>query len=189
MDKKRLVIGISGASGATIGIKLLKLLKEISDWETHLIISQGAEETIRLETSHSLEEVKKLADKVYKLHNMAANISSGSYKTDGMVILPCSMKTVAGIASGYTDNLLIRAADVTIKEKRKLVLGIRETPLSPIHLKNMSYLADIGTIIMPLMLTYYNKPKSIDDMGMHMVGKILDVFGIEIKDYKRWSND
>lgn len=187
--KKRLVVGISGASGAILGIELLKILKENPEWESHLVISRGAEATILQETTYKIEEVAALADKVYSIKDIGASIASGTFKTEGMIILPCSMKTLAGIASGYSDNLLLRAADVTIKEKRKLILAVRETPLSTIHLRNMLTLSELGAYIIPPMVTYYNKPESIEDMNHHIVAKILDKFDIEVDGFKRWGEE
>jgi len=186
-SKKRLVVGMSGASGAILGIELLKALKGCPEWETHLVVSRGAEETILLETDYKPAEVADLAHKVYQIGDIGGNIASGTFKTEGMVIVPCSMKTVAGIASGYSDNLLLRAADVTIKENRKLVLVARECPLNTIHLRNMLLLSELGAIIMPPMLTFYNKPHSIEDFNRHIIGKILDRFGIELNGFKRWG--
>lgn len=187
--KKRLVVGMSGASGAILGIELLKILKENPEWETHLVISRGAEEAILQETSYKVEEVGALADKVYSIKDIGASIASGTFKTEGMIILPCSMKTLAGVASGYSDNLLLRAADVIIKEKRKLILAARETPLSTIHLRNMLTLSELGAYIIPPMVTYYNKPESIEDMNHHIVAKILDKFDIEVDGFKRWGEE
>lgn len=188
-NKKRLVVGMSGASGAVLGIEILKILKDIPEWETHLVISKGAEMTISDETEYTLEEVQNLADKVYDIRNIGASIASGTFKTEGMVIVPCSMKTVAGVATGYSDNLLLRAADVTLKERRSLVVVARESPLSTIHLRNMLTLAEAGAIIIPPMVTYYNKPLSLEDMNRHIAGKILDKFGIEISGFKRWGEE
>ncbi len=187
--KKRLVVGISGASGAILGIELLKILKENPEWESHLVISRGAEATILQETTYKIEEVAALADKVYSIKDIGASIASGTFRTEGMIILPCSMKTLAGVASGYSDNLLLRAADVTIKEKRKLILAARETPLSTIHLRNMLTLSELGAYIIPPMVTYYNKPDSIEDMNHHIVAKILDKFDIEVDGFKRWGEE
>lgn len=187
MDKKRLIVGISGASGAILGIKILELLRENSKWETHLIISKGAELTIKDETEYTLNEVMGLADRVYDINNISACLASGTYKTEGMIIVPCSMKTAAGVACGYSDNLLLRAADVTLKEGRKLVVVPRESPLSVIHLKNLLYLAQAGAMIIPPMVSYYNKPLSIEDMNWQIIGKILDKFGIDVPDFKRWE--
>lgn len=185
--KKRLVIGMSGASGAILGIEMLKILRELPDWETHLVISKGAEQTIIQETQYKSTDVMNLADKVYELKDIGASIASGTFKTEGMIIIPCSMKTVAGIACGYSDNLLLRAADVVIKEKRKLILVARECPLSTIHLRNMLSLSELGTIIMPPMITSYNKPGGIEDMNLHIIGKILDRFDIEVSGFNRWG--
>jgi flavin prenyltransferase len=186
-NKKRLVVGMSGASGAILGIEVLKALKENTEWESHLVISRGAEKTILEETNYKPSEVMNLADKVYSIKDIGVSIASGTFKTEGMVIVPCSMKTVAGISCGYSDNLLLRAADVTIKERRNLVVVARECPLSTIHLRNMLTLSELGAIIMPPMLTYYNKPYNIEDMNRHIIGKILDRFGIEMWGFNRWG--
>ncbi|WP_434131174.1 UbiX family flavin prenyltransferase [Sporomusa sphaeroides] len=185
-NKRRLVVGMSGASGAILGIELLQLLKGKPDYETHLVISKGAEATILQETDYKIADVMQLADKVYDINNIGASIASGTYRTEGMIIVPCSMKTVAGIACGYADNLLLRAADVTIKEQRRLILATRECPLSAIHLRNMLTLAEMGALIMPPMLTYYNNPVELKDMNRHIIGKILEKFGIEVNGFQRW---
>ncbi len=189
VNKKRLVVGISGASGAILGIEILKLLRDNQEWESHLVISKGGEMTIHDETGYTLEEVIALADKAYDIKNIGESIASGTFKAEGMVIVPCSMKTVAGIACGYSDNLLLRAADVTIKEGRKLVLAAREAPLSTIHLRNMLTLAEAGAIIIPPMVTYYSKPATLEEMNRQIAGRILDKFGIEISGFKRWGED
>ncbi|MGD9676893.1 MAG: UbiX family flavin prenyltransferase [Vulcanibacillus sp.] len=186
-DKKKLIIGMSGSSGAILGIDLLKVMQNYSDWQTHLVISKGAEETIIHETSYSPQDVRSLADEAYSIDNISASIASGSFKTEGMIIIPCSMKTVAGVASGYSDNLLLRAADVIIKEQRKLILVTRESPLSPIHLRNMLTLAELGAMIMPPMPSYYNNPIYVEDVNKQIIGKILDKFNIELDGFKRWS--
>ncbi|MBU2702436.1 4-hydroxy-3-polyprenylbenzoate decarboxylase [Sporomusaceae bacterium BoRhaA] len=187
--KKRLVIGMSGASGAILGIDILKTLRENPEWETHLVISSSAERTIAEETEYPLDEVFHLADKVYDINNIGASIASGTFKTAGMIIIPCSMKTVAGIVCGYSDNLLLRAADVTIKERRNLVVVPRESPLSMIHLRNLLSLAEIGAMIIPPMVTYYHKPLSLEDMNRQIIGKILDGFGIEVAGFNRWGEN
>ena len=187
INKKRLVVGISGASGAILGIEVLKLLKDNPEWESHLVISKGGEMTINDETGYTLEEVIALADKAYDIKNVGESIASGTFKAEGMVIVPCSMKTIAGIACGYSDNLLLRAADVTIKEGRKLVLAAREAPLSTIHLRNMLTLAEAGAIIIPPMVTYYSKPLTLEEMNRQIAGRLLDKFGIEISGFKRWG--
>ncbi|GMB01110.1 UbiX family flavin prenyltransferase [Pelosinus sp. IPA-1] len=189
VSKKRLVVGISGASGVILGIELLKMLQVLSDYETHLVVSRGAELTIAAETEYSVGEVLRLADYTYDIKNIGASIASGTFKTAGMIIVPCSMKTAAGVACGYSDNLLLRAADVTIKEKRNLVVVPRESPLSTIHLKNMLVLAEAGAIIIPPMVTYYNKPLGFEDMNRHIIGKILDKFGIEARGFTRWGEN
>lgn len=186
-NKKRLVIGMSGASGAILGIEMLKILREQSQWETHLVISKGAEETIIQETEYEPMEVMNLADRVYSIKDIGTSIASGTFRTEGMIIVPCSMKTVAGIACGYSDNLLLRAADVTIKERRRLVIVARESPLSTIHLRNMLSLSELGAIIVPPMISYYNKPASLEDLNRHVIGKILDKFDIEVNGFNRWG--
>ena len=169
----RLIIGISGASGVIIAVELLHRLKQIENVETHLIITEGAALTFKHETNFDLYEIKQFADFVYDVNEMDASIASGSFLTDGMVIVPCSMKTVAGIASGYAENLLLRAADVCIKERRKLIIVPREIPFSRIHLRNMLELADNGVVILPPLLTFYNVPSTIQQQIDHIVGKIL----------------
>lgn len=185
--KKRLVLGISGASGAILAIEILKSLKKNNEWEVHLVISDGATKTIELETDYKLDDINKLADKTYSIKDIGASIASGTFKTEGMIIIPCSMKTVAGIACGYSDNLLLRAADVTIKENRKLILAVRESPLSTIHLKNMLSLANLGVTIMPLMISYYNRPHTLEEINRNFVARILDKIGIEADGFTRWG--
>jgi len=185
----RLIIGISGASGSLLGIELLKALRLNKEWETHLIVSPSAEITLLSETAYTVDETKALADVVYDFKDIAAAVSSGSFKTAGMVVAPCSMKTLAGIASGYSDNLLLRSADVILKERRKLVLAVRESPLSVIHIKNMLFAAQAGAIILPPMLTYYSKPENILEMTRHVVGKILDQFQIDNDLVSRWREE
>ena len=187
MGKRRIIIGMSGASGAPLAIELLIQLKNIENIETHLVISRGAELTIAQETDMSLEEVRVLADVVYENHEIGAAVASGSFKTMGMIVIPCSMKTLAGIVSGYSDSLLLRAADVVLKEHRKLVLVPRETPFSQIHLRNLYEAGQAGAIVIPPMLTYYNHPKTVEDATRHIVGKILDQFDIEGEAYIRWN--
>jgi polyprenyl P-hydroxybenzoate/phenylacrylic acid decarboxylase-like protein len=186
---RRLVVGISGASGAILGIELLKAMQHFPGWETHLVLSQGARRTIDHETIYTCEEVEALATRCYPLEDIGASIASGTFKTEGMVVVPCSMKTVAGIVHGFSTNLLLRAADVIIKERRRLVLVARESPLSPIHLNNLRQAADFGAIILPPVLTFYNHPKTIEDMTRHITGKILDIFGLELPAFKRWNGD
>ena len=186
---KRLVIGISGASGIPLAIGVLQAIKEIPDWNSCLVISRGGEKTIEMESKYTVEEVKAMADEVYDNNNIGAAIASGTFKTEGMVVVPCSMKTLSGIANGYSDTLLLRAADVILKERRKLILVARETPFNTIHLRNMLSLSEMGAVIMPPMQTYYNHPKTVQDMIDHMTGKILDSFGIEFHKFRRWNPD
>lgn len=184
---KRLVVAMSGASGAPIGVALLQAMRQFSDWETHVVVSAGAEATLPIETNYTLSEVQALATKTYHNGDIGAAIASGTFRTEGMVIVPCSMKTAAGIAIGYSDNLILRAADVTIKERRRLVLAVREAPLSPIHLRNMLTLAELGAVIMPPVLSFYNAPATIDDHIRHLVGKIIGNFGLDMPGFKRWG--
>lgn len=186
MDRKRILVGISGASGVPVAVEVLKGLRGAGT-EIHLMISRGGEMTAGQEAPCSLEEIKSLADKVYDNRDIGAAPASGSFRNMGMIIVPCSMKTLAGIHSGYSDSLLLRAADVTLKERRKLVLAVRECPFSTIHLRNMYELSSMGTVILPLMLSYYNKPESLQDASRHLAGKILDQFDIEYKPFKRWK--
>ena len=184
---RRLVVGISGGSGIPLAVELLRQLRCVEDIETHLVCTRGGEITAAQESEMSLEEICGLADVIHDNKDIGASIASGTFHTEGMVVVPCSMKTVAGICSGYTDNLLLRAADVTLKERRKLVLVARECPLNTIHLRNMYELSQMGVEILPPMLTYYNQPQSLEDCTRHIVGKILDRFGIEGKDFRRWN--
>ena len=183
----RIIVGISGATGVVMGYKLLKTLKNISDYEIHLIITEGASKNFELETDIHIKDVKALAHYCHDNKNLAAAISSGSFKTDGMIILPCSMKSLSGIAHGYADNLLVRAADVCLKENRKVVIAPREMPLGKIHLKNMSLAADLGCSIIPPMLTFYNAPDNLNDQITHVIGKILMQFDLNIKEFKSWQ--
>jgi len=189
MQKKRLVIGISGASGATLGIELLHVLHEMPEWETHLVLSGGACRTIQLETGNTVTEVEALADYVHPQEDIGAGIASGTFKTEGMIVVPCSMKTLAGIANGFSENLMLRAADVTLKERRTLVLVPRETPLNKIHLRNMQYCADAGAILLPPVVSWYNGSKTIQDLTRHLVGKMLAFFDIDLPGYRRWGEN
>lgn len=184
----RLVVGVSGGSGVIYAIRLLEVLDTLKI-DTHLIISRWARECIRLETDKDIEYLSSLANKVYDNDNLASAPSSGSFKTDGMVIIPCSMKTLSSIANGYDDNLITRAATVSIKEGRKLVLVPRETPLTAIHLENMLKLARLGVIILPAMPGFYHRPRSVDELLNHIVGKVLDQFNIENNIFKRWEGE
>jgi 4-hydroxy-3-polyprenylbenzoate decarboxylase len=181
----RLVIGMTGATGAVIGIKLLEALRALGV-ETHLVLSQWARATIEMETNHTVREVRELASSVYGPKDQAAAISSGSFRTDGMIVAPCSMKSVAAIRIGYGEGLIARAADVTIKERRRLVLVPRETPLSDIHLENMLALSRMGASIVPPMPAFYHRPGTIDELIDHTVARILDQFGLETPGTLRW---
>ena len=184
---KRIVVGISGASGVTYGVRLLSVLKE-TDYETHLIISKSGELNIEIETDYDPADVKAMADYVYDHNNMAASLASGSFLTGGMVVVPCTIKTLSGIANSYNENLLVRAADVTLKEKRKLVLVVRETPLHKGHLRLMTMAADMGAHILPPVPSFYHMPKTIDDIIDQTIGKIFDYLGIEHDLFKRWGD-
>ncbi len=185
----RMVIGVSGASGMEMAVELLKQLKELGTVETHLVYTRAAEMTLDQETEYTLDDLRALADVVYDSQNIGAAIASGSFKTKGMIILPCSMKTVAGIACGYSDNLLLRAADVMLKERRKLVMCVRECPFSTIHLENMYKLSTMGAVILPAVMSFYNRPDSLSACVKHIVGKILDQFDIEGQGFCRWEGN
>jgi 4-hydroxy-3-polyprenylbenzoate decarboxylase len=185
----RLIVGISGASGVIFGYELLKALKLVPDCEIHLVVTDGAVRNFACETELSIEEVRSLADVVHDNRNMAASISSGSFKTDGMIIAPCSMKTLAGIAAGYAENLLLRAADVCIKENRKVVIVPREMPLSRLHLRNMKEAADYGCIVIPPLFTFYNGADTVQKQLEHIIGKILMQFGIDYKKFVSWKGE
>lgn len=182
----KIIVGITGATGAIFGVRILESLNRLNV-ETHLILSKWAETTIKLETNYSVKDIQCMASVVHSSSNLAAPISSGSFRTDGMVIAPCSMKTLAAIRVGYTDNLITRAADVVLKERGKLVLMAREAPLNEIHLENMTALSRAGAIIMPPMMAFYNQPQTLDDAINHIVARTLDQFGIESNLTKRWG--
>jgi 4-hydroxy-3-polyprenylbenzoate decarboxylase len=185
---KRLVVGISGASGVTYGVRLLQVLQQ-SDYETHLIISKSGELNIEIETDYDPADVKAMADYVYDHKNVAASLASGSFLTEGMVVVPCTIKTLSGIANSYNENLLVRAADVTLKEKRKLALVVRETPLHKGHLRLLTMAADMGAHILPPVPSFYHMPKTIDDIIDQTIGKIFDYIGIEHDLFKRWGEE
>lgn len=188
MEKKRIVVGATGASGSPLLLQCLRIIKETEEYESLLIMSSSAKLTLEQETDNTVEEVEALADEVFLEEEIGARPASGSYRTEGMLIVPCSMKTIAGIHAGYTENLILRAADVTIKEQRKLVLAARETPLSPIHLRNLYELSMMpGVRIIPPMMTFYHRPEDIDAMIYHIAAKLLEPFGIEAKEYRRWN--
>ncbi len=186
---QKLIVGLSGASGVIYGIRLLEVLRDIPEVETHLILSKGAEVTLRLETQYNADDVKALANVVYDPENLAAAVSSGSFRVMGMVVIPCSMKSLAQIALSLNDNLLTRAADVTLKERRKLVLVPRETPLHLGHLRHMVSLAEMGAVILPPAPSFYHAPKTIMDLIDQTVGKVLDQFGIGHGLFRRWGGD
>jgi len=183
----RIVVGLAGSSSPIYGIRTLEALRA-AGVETHLIISDGARRTLPIEARLSVEDVQALANVVYDNHDLAAAVSSGSFRTDGMIVAPCSMKTLAAIAHSYSEDLLVRAADVCLKERRKLVLVPRETPLHVGHIRNMLRAAEIGAIILPPMPAFYHEPKTVDDIINQTIGKILDQFGIEHALFKRWGS-
>lgn len=186
---KRLIVGISGASGVIYGIRLLEILGTLTDVETHLVISSAGAQTIALETDFRVSEVVSLADTNYRFNDIAAAISSGSFKTEGMVVIPCSMKTVAGIAHSYSDNLLLRAADVVLKDRRRLIIVPRETPLHLGHLRLMTQLAEMGAILAPPVPAFYHRPKTVNDIINQTVNRILDLLDIELEEdlFDRWQ--
>lgn len=189
MAKKRLIIGISGASGAIYGVRLLQVLQTLPDVESHLVISNAARQTLALETDYSVKALYELADVVYDNRDIGAAISSGSFRCDGMVILPCSIKTLSGIAHSYADELLVRAADVILKERRPLVLCVRETPLHLGHLRLMTQVAELGAVIMPPVPAFYHRPETIQDIVDQTVNRVLDQFNIQLEHdlFQRWS--
>lgn len=184
---KRLIVGISGATGAIYGVRLLEVLSKL-DVETHLVITEAAEKTILTETSWKIEQVKSLAHTTYGIKEVGGNIASGSFQSEGMVIIPCSIKSLSAVANSFNVNLLIRAADVSLKEKRKLVMVVRETPLHKGHLELMTKCADLGAVILPPIPAFYFFPKTIDDLINHTVGKVLDIFGIKYRLFERWGS-
>lgn len=184
---KRIIIGISGASGVIYGIRILEILKEIRTIESHLILSPTSEKIISLETNYSVNKVIELADCIHDYADLSAAPSSGSFLTDGMIIAPCSMKTLSGIVNSYNDNLLVRSADVTLKERRKLVVVPRETPFHLGHLDMMSRLTQYGGVVLPPVPAFYSLPKDIGDIIDQTIGKILDQFGIEHHLFQRWE--
>lgn len=188
MEKKRIIVGATGASGIPILVECLKQIRQQEAFESYLIMSSSAKITLTHETAYSVEEVEGMADYVLKPEQIGAGPASGSFRTAGMLIVPCSMKTIAGIHSGYADNLILRAADVTLKEQRTLVLAARETPLSGIHLRNLHELAMMpGVRIIPPMMTFYHMPETIQDMVYHIAARLLEPFGIEAGEYRRWK--
>lgn len=184
---QRLIVGVSGSSAPQLAFTLLQALHDLSDVETHLVLTRGAELSIKLEMGMSAGEFEALADVVHDSGNLAAPISSGSFRTDGMVVMPCSMKTLAAIASGYSADLVARAADVCLKERRRLVLVPRETPLNLVHIRNMETVTLAGATVLPPVPAFYHRPGTIEDLLKQTAGKVLDQFGIEHGLYERWS--
>ena len=186
---KKIIIGISGASGVIYGIRLLEVLRDLDGVETHLVMSSAAATTIGLETDQTPEQIKHLADVVYRFRDIAAAIASGSFKTHGMIVAPCSMKTLAGIANSFSDNLLLRAADVVLKDRRRLILVARETPLHLGHLRLMTQVTELGAIVTPPMPAFYHKPQTIDDIVNQTVNRVLDLADIELPQdlFQRWQ--
>ncbi len=185
--KMVLIIGITGATGVIYGIRILEFLSSVKDVETHLVISKAGETTIKYETQWKIEDVRRLASFSYDIDDVSARISSGSFLRDGMIIAPCTMKTLSAVANSYTDNLLVRAADVTLKERKRLLLMVRETPLHLGHLRNMERLTEMGAIIMPPVPAFYYQPKTIEDLIDYNVGRVLDMFDIKHNLFRRWS--
>lgn len=187
MMVQHIIIGISGASGAIYGVRMLEALREVESVKTHLVMSKMAHVTLATETSYSVSDVQALADYVHDAKDLAAAISSGSFKTLGMVVAPCSMRSLAEIATSLSTTLLTRAADVVLKERRKLVLMVRETPLTTVHLKNMVTVSEMGGIIAPPVPAFYQNPESLDDVVNHSVGRVLDIFDIDHALVRRWQ--
>jgi 4-hydroxy-3-polyprenylbenzoate decarboxylase len=185
---RRLIVSLTGASGAVYGVRLLEVLREMGI-ETHVVITSAAAANLKIEKSMRAADILKLCTKIYDENDVGASIASGSYVTQGMIIVPCSMHTLAGIAHGASDNLVLRAADVCLKERRKLVLVPRETPLSLVHLRNMTLAAEAGAIVLPAMPGFYYQPRSIEDMINFIVGRVLDSFGIEHSLFRRWAGN
>ncbi|EPK7285818.1 TPA: UbiX family flavin prenyltransferase [Citrobacter farmeri] len=183
----RLIVGMTGATGAPLGVALLQALQKMPDVETHLVMSKWAKTTIELETPYRARDIAGLADFCHSPADQAATISSGSFRTDGMIVIPCSMKTLAGIRAGYADGLVGRAADVVLKEGRKLVLVPREMPLSTVHLENMLALSRMGVAMVPPMPAFYNHPQTVDDITQHIVARVLDQFALEHPLARRWQ--
>lgn len=184
---RRLIVGVTGASGSVYAYAALRALREVPDVQVHLVLSQQARQTIELETSYSAADYEALADVVHRENDLAASISSGSFLTDGMLVIPCSIKSAAAIANSFNDNLIARAADVCLKERRRLVLVVRETPLHLGHLRLLTALAEVGAVILPPIPGMYARPRSVEDIVAHTVGKALDQFGISHALFTRWS--
>ena len=188
-NKRRLIVGVSGATGAIYGVRILEILSKIDDIETHLVLTKAGKMTIQVETPYSVKDVETMADVVHDINNVGASISSGSFRTAGMVIAPCSMKSMSGIAHSLGGDLLVRAADVILKERKKLVLVARETPLHLGHLEAMVALTRIGAVIFPPVPAFYHRPKTLDDVINQTVTRILDQFDIDVKLFHRWDDE
>ncbi|TAK00978.1 UbiX family flavin prenyltransferase [bacterium] len=186
---RKLIVGISGATGAIYGVRILEVLAGMKDVETHLVLTRAGKMTIQVETTHSVKEVEAMADVVHDINNVGASISSGSFRTEGMVIAPCSMKSMGGIAHSVGGDLLVRAADVVLKERKKLVLLARETPLHLGHLESMVTLTRMGAVIFPPVPAFYHRPKTLDDVINQTVTRVLDQFGIDVNLFERWSDE
>lgn len=186
---RRLIVGISGATGAIYGVRMLEVLARLKDIETHLVLTRAAKMTIQVETPHSVKDVEAMADVIHDINNVGASISSGSFRTEGMVIAPCSVKSMSAIAYSIGGDLLVRAADVVLKERKKLVLVVRETPLHLGHLESMVHLTQMGAMIFPPVPAFYHRPKTLDDVINQTVARVLDQFGIEVTLFERWSDD
>ncbi|HMA82515.1 MAG TPA: UbiX family flavin prenyltransferase [Candidatus Binatia bacterium] len=187
--KKRLIIGISGATGAIYGVRMLEILAKIEEIETHLVMSKAGRMTIQVETPYAVKDVEAMADVVHDINNVGASVSSGSFRTEGMVIAPCSMKSMGAIAHSLGADLLVRAADVVLKERKKLVLVVRETPLHLGHLEAMAALTRMGAIIFPPVPAFYHRPKTLDDVINQTVTRILDQFDIDVDLFQRWDDE
>jgi flavin prenyltransferase len=185
--RRRIIVAVTGASGAAYGVRAVEMLRDMPGVETHLIITAGARKTLAYETATSAAAVTKLADVVYHEDDLAAPISSGSFRTDGMVVIPCSIKTLSGIANCYDDNLVVRAADVALKERRRLVLVVRETPLHLSHLRLMTEVTAAGGIIVPPVPAFYHRPQTVDDIVDQTVGRVFDLFGLDSDAVERWE--
>jgi 4-hydroxy-3-polyprenylbenzoate decarboxylase len=188
-NKRRLIVGISGATGAIYGVRIIEILSKIDDVETHLVLTKAGKMTIQVETPYSVKDVETMADVVHDINNVGASISSGSFRTAGMVIAPCSMKSMSGIAHSLGGDLLVRAADVVLKERKKLVLVARETPLHLGHLEAMVALTRMGAVIFPPVPAFYHRPKTLDDVINQTVTRVLDQFDIDVKLFHRWDEE
>jgi 4-hydroxy-3-polyprenylbenzoate decarboxylase len=188
-NKRRLIVGVSGATGAIYGVRILQILSKIDDVETHLVLTKAGKMTIQVETPYSVKDVETMADVVHDVNNVGASISSGSFRTAGMVIAPCSMKSMSAIAHSLGGDLLVRAADVVLKERKKLVLVARETPLHLGHLEAMAALTRMGAVIFPPVPAFYHRPKTLDDVINQTVTRILDQFDIDVKLFHRWDEE